>query len=230
MINTFRLLVCIAGIVCILPHTVFPKVEAGFRGGLNSTTNSLQAYVTAHGRYKDEIFDLQLDGGYGFLSLADRFTSEHNAVFDMDYRLTDWFEAYLMTGYRFRNEVYAIESGLGGKYTYFRDTLWDLSLSLMPMYTWDLPAAGGQATAFRLSFRHRLIVKFFDNKLQLRSAVFYKPDALDFRDYIVQAAHVFSLKVTDLVSVTAGHDFYYRRRDYYSKLSLGFTFEFDGKK
>lgn len=136
---------------------------------------------------------------------------DYGVLLDGGYNINKIIKLYLIGSYDSKQSLnlkYRVNAGFGGKITYFKKDKNELSISLIPLYNleeYGVETEGGR-NSFRLSFRSKIILGFFENKLKFKSVMFYKPLVIDgFENYILDFDNIISYAITDKLSVEAKH-------------------------
>jgi hypothetical protein len=220
-------------VICI--NILFAQFKINLNGGLTNTEDSLGITFGGFLSFEGKRIETILSARFGFKKIEDIKEIKYTFLYDLDFIITRWFELYITVIYELLNDLNHLDAGLGGKFTYYQNDYCDFSISLIPFYSLEYESYELVDRFVRLSFRHRILLTLFQERLFFRSVVFYKPAVLDFKgDYIVDTVHMLTVKVTDIFGLSIGHKFTYtaKTESYNSELLVGLDFflEFKEKK
>lgn len=190
--------------------------------------------------YQNKRIETVLNGSFQYDKLINEQHISYSALYDLDFVLSKYFELYVIAVHEYLNDIFHIDAGPGIKLTYFqRPDQADISISMVPFYTWqgEQDLLNGfvwedMEHSLRLSFRHRIKLQSKKKGVQFRSVVFYKPNALNWYDFIVSGEHSIAVKINKTLAISIGHNFTYTSltHKYDDKIKAGILLEIANKK
>lgn len=202
------------------------KTRFHISGGFFADTNSLSANGDGAFLISGKALEFSFQAGGQYQMLQGLTNRRYGAAIDTDFKMHSRFELYLNGGYRYTGAGHVADGGFGAKVIYIKGPSIDLSLSLIPMASFEAPDFGPGLWHLRLSFRHRLRLQSTNDSIRFQNTLFYKPDITLWSDFNAEMINLVSVRLNPRLRFEVTHTVHHEGGAFWQKGALGLGLQF----